>query len=315
MKNQYYKTILLVLVFNLGFAQNSSFKVGGDGDKFYPVTFIDGGWGYNEPTNLVLGRSDTHQDSNWRGSLIATFNFHVTSWGNGSEFIEADIRNSNASRYTIYPSFIAGWVDATTRGGCNCIVIWLRGGQTTYTYKSNYPVNPTIYDGVQNTLPFTEPGSGVTHSYKIAVENYAKDSGTHQNRNAYFMGNVGIGTTSPGEKLTVKGKIHTEEVLVNLAIPVPDYVFENDYQLKPLHEVENYIKENKHLPEIPSAKEIEKNGLKLAEMNMSLLKKIEEMTLYMIEMKKENDKQAQEIENLKNLILPLQKTKTILNKK
>lgn len=113
-------------------------------------------------------------------------------------------------------------------------------------------------------------------------------------------GNVGIGTMSPDEKLTVKGKIHTQEVRVDMAGPlVPDYVFAKDYKLKSLQEVEDYINENKHLPEIPSAQDIEKNGLMLAEMNMSLLKKIEELTLYMIEMKKENQEMKKEISSLK----------------
>ncbi|GIQ61398.1 hypothetical protein Flavo103_45330 [Flavobacterium collinsii] len=117
-------------------------------------------------------------------------------------------------------------------------------------------------------------------------------------------GNVGIGTMSPDEKLTVKGKIHTQEVRVDMAGPlVPDYVFANDYQLKSLQEVEDYINKNKHLPEIPSAQEIEKNGLMLAEMNMNLLKKIEEMTLYSIQQNKKIDQQSEEIESLKSLVL------------
>lgn len=101
-------------------------------------------------------------------------------------------------------------------------------------------------------------------------------------------GDVGIGTTTPDSKLTVAGNIHAQEVKVTInAGVVPDYVFANDYRLKSLQEVEHYIKENSHLPEIPSAKEIEKNGLMLAEMNLSLLKKMEEMTLYMIEQNKQ----------------------------
>jgi hypothetical protein len=113
-------------------------------------------------------------------------------------------------------------------------------------------------------------------------------------------GNIGVGTASPDEKLTVKGKIHTQEVKVDLLGPlVPDYVFANDYKLKSLQEVEEYIKQNSHLPEIPSAQEIEKNGLMLAEMNMSLLKKIEELTLYMIEIKKENEEMKKDIITLK----------------
>ena len=101
-------------------------------------------------------------------------------------------------------------------------------------------------------------------------------------------GNVGIGTTTPGSfKLAVEGKIGAREVQVTLQNPWPDYVFEPTYDLKPLAEIETYIKENKHLPEVPSAKEMEANGVQLGEMNMLLLKKVEELTLYVIELKKE----------------------------
>lgn len=77
------------------------------------------------------------------------------------------------------------------------------------------------------------------------------------------------------------------------------YVFAKSYKLKSLQEVEDYVRENKHLPEIPSAQEIEKNGLMLAEMNMSLLNKVEELTLYMIEQQKKNKEQTSEIDALK----------------
>ncbi|WP_052483559.1 tail fiber protein [Flavobacterium sp. MEB061] len=113
-------------------------------------------------------------------------------------------------------------------------------------------------------------------------------------------GNVGIGTTKPDSKLTVAGNIHAQEVKVTInAGLVPDYVFANDYKLKSLQEVEDYIKQNSHLPEIPSATEIEKNGLMLAEMNLSLLKTIEEMTLYMIEQNKKIENQILQIEQIK----------------
>ncbi len=105
----------------------------------------------------------------------------------------------------------------------------------------------------------------------------------------YAAGNVGIGTTTPDAKLAVNGTIHTKEVKVDLNVPGPDYVFEPTYDLKSLAEIETYIKENKHLPEVPSAKEMEVNGVQLGEMNMLLLKKVEELTLHLIELKKEND--------------------------
>ncbi len=97
-------------------------------------------------------------------------------------------------------------------------------------------------------------------------------------------GNVGIGNTNPISKLAVNGQIRATEVKVLADITVPDYVFENDYKLRTLQETKKYISVNKHLPDIPSAAEIEANGIDLGDMNMRLLKKIEELTLYQIEL-------------------------------
>src|SRR5690606_5941959 len=91
-------------------------------------------------------------------------------------------------------------------------------------------------------------------------------------------GKVGIGTESPDEALTVKGNIHTREIRVDLKGAIaPDYVFSNDYDLRKLSEVEDYIHENRHLPEVPSASEMEERGINLKEMNLLLLKKVEEL--------------------------------------
>jgi len=127
-------------------------------------------------------------------------------------------------------------------------------------------------------------------------------SGTEQLRILASNGNVGIGTSNPDYKLTVNGSIHAKEVRVDLNVPGPDYVFANDYKLPSLEEIKNYIDENKHLPEVPSAAAMEKNGVQLGEMNMLLLKKIEELTLYVIELKKRDETQQKEIEELKNKI-------------
>ena len=121
-------------------------------------------------------------------------------------------------------------------------------------------------------------------------------------------GNVGIGTISPDALLAVKGTIHSKEVKVDLAgaMSGPDYVFDKNYNLPTLEEIKSYIDQNKHLPEVPSAAEMEKNGIKLGEMNMLLLKKVEELTLHVIEsnrkIKEQNariDRQEKEIKFLK----------------
>lgn len=99
------------------------------------------------------------------------------------------------------------------------------------------------------------------------------------------IGNVGIGTDTlpPDAKLTVKGKVHAEELIVKLNVPGPDYVFKEDYQLMNINTLEKFIHTNKHLPEIPSAIQMEKNGIRLSDMNMLILKKVEEMALYIID--------------------------------
>jgi len=95
-------------------------------------------------------------------------------------------------------------------------------------------------------------------------------------------GNIGIGTLNPQAKLAVNGNILANEIKIKTDITVPDYVFDEDYPLSPLKEIETYIKKNRHLPETPSAVDIKRDGLNVAEMNLLLLKKVEELTLYII---------------------------------
>ncbi|MCB0630648.1 MAG: hypothetical protein R2824_06315 [Saprospiraceae bacterium] len=114
-------------------------------------------------------------------------------------------------------------------------------------------------------------------------------------------GNVGINTENPGSfQLAVEGTIGCREAQVLITNPFPDFVFESDYDLKSLPEVEQYIKENKHLPEIPSAAEVEEEGgFKLGEMNLKLLQKVEELTLYLIDQNKRIDQLSSELEKVK----------------
>ncbi|MGQ7855242.1 hypothetical protein ACUN24_13490 [Pedobacter sp. WC2501] len=112
-------------------------------------------------------------------------------------------------------------------------------------------------------------------------------------------GNVGIGIATPYEKLSVNGNIRAKEIKVE-ARDWPDYVFEEGYQVGTLEGLESYIKANKHLPEIPSAKEVQENGIALGEMNKLLLKKVEEITLYLIQKDREMIMIKKELETLKS---------------
>ena len=100
---------------------------------------------------------------------------------------------------------------------------------------------------------------------------------------------VGIGTITPSSnyKLAVEGMIGARKIKVTQVTPWADYVFNDDYKLQSLPDLELFIKSNKHLPEVPSAEQVEKEGIDLGDNQALLLKKIEELTLYMIEMKKE----------------------------
>jgi hypothetical protein len=112
-------------------------------------------------------------------------------------------------------------------------------------------------------------------------------------------GNVGIGTVSPSEKLSVNGNIRAKKVIVTLS-DWSDYVFEKNYKLRSLSSLESFINQNKHLPEVPSAKEVEQKGISVGENQALLLKKIEELTLYIIDQQKQIDRQSKDIQILKS---------------
>ncbi|MGM5630308.1 hypothetical protein O2K51_05350 [Apibacter raozihei] len=149
------------------------------------------------------------------------------------------------------------------------------------------------HQGYFNSLPGGIIGTESNHNFSFI---------THATNRMTITaaGNVGIGTTKPDEKLTVNGTLHASEVRVDLQIPA-DYVFQKyytgksslkpEYALPSLKELEIFIQNNHHLPEMPSAREIQDKGLKVGEFSNLLLQKIEELTLYSIEQEKLIQKQ------------------------
>ncbi|GAB3909982.1 autotransporter outer membrane beta-barrel domain-containing protein [Mucilaginibacter boryungensis] len=119
-------------------------------------------------------------------------------------------------------------------------------------------------------------------------------------------GNVGIGTTDPaGYKLAVNGNIRAKEIKVETGWS--DYVFYPTYKLLPLADVAKYIKTNQHLPDVPSAGEVAKNGINVGETNALLLKKIEELTLYLIEKDTKDKEKDEKLIDQQTMLLSQQK--------
>jgi hypothetical protein len=114
-------------------------------------------------------------------------------------------------------------------------------------------------------------------------------------------GRVGIGTSNPAYPLSVNGQIQAKEIRVETGWS--DYVFDKKYKLPSLREVEIYIQQHQHLPGIPSAEEIVKNGLPVADVSTKMMAKIEELTLYVIEL----EKRIKEDEKLLNQSKPARK--------
>ncbi len=150
----------------------------------------------------------------------------------------------------------------------------------------------------QNGITFH---TGINSPYNVEVSMF-----DHEKMRIEQNGNVGIGTTNQPEKLAVKGKIKAQEIKVQ-PTGWADYVFEEGYQPLSLAEISAFVKQHKHLPEVPSAKEVAQNGLELGEMNKMLLKKIEELTLHLIEKDKQLEQQGSQISSLQLQFVELKK--------
>ena len=164
--------------------------------------------------------------------------------------------------------------------------------QTPNTTLHSQSIGQTgVSGGVDVMNPFVVVNVGIRYAQ---VSGDATSSWTSISSNmSYTAGNVGIGTNSPSEKLEVNGNTIIQGILESKKVKVtatpgsvPDYVFSKNYTLNTLDEVERFINTNKHLPNIPSANEVEKNGQDLGKMQLKLLEKIEELTLYTIEQEK-----------------------------
>lgn len=172
-------------------------------------------------------------------------------------------------------------------------VINVRGTQSSKIIATTNEISTGLwahYAGFYSAPAGGIVGTNTNHPFSIITNKSAKMV-------VLPNGNVGIGITAPSSKLMVDGMVRAREVKVD-AETWPDYVFDKDYVLPDLYETERFIQENKHLPGIPKAAEITKEGLKLGEINVKLMEKIEELTLQLIKQQKQLDKQAELIDKL-----------------
>ncbi|MDD6211035.1 MAG: hypothetical protein PUB21_10570 [Bacteroidales bacterium] len=235
----------------------------------------------------------------------------ATAGGNGNVYVGLNSSKSSTykdSKFGVYQSQLLG----STKGNYTAIATF--GGQT---YSGNNTLKETLWlfretagstwttarlhNGISVDNAFVVPGSTTKTWWERDpndnIQSWGNEANTYMTLKS---GNLGIGVTNPTRKLEVNGTIRAKEVIVETTGSWADYVFDKDYKLPSLAEVENHIKEYQHLPEIPSAAEVNTNGVNLAEMNVKLLQKVEELTLYIIEQDKSISLLKEEVDLLKS---------------
>lgn len=184
-------------------------------------------------------------------------------------------------------------------------------GTTTPTDKLDINGHITLSGGSKE-IRFRDAGNTIKQFVWLTSGN-SLGLGAGSESNSMFInttGSVGIGTFSiPSDyKLAVNGAVIATSMKVKLYDNWPDFVFLKDYELPALTEVKTFIDKNRHLPDMPSANEVHTNGLDLGEMNRLLLKKVEELTLYLIEKDKADKEKDARLQSLQTQINALKKT-------
>ncbi|HAS46646.1 MAG TPA: hypothetical protein DCS93_39550 [Microscillaceae bacterium] len=245
-------------------------------------------------SNVYVGQGAGFQNTIGRNNVILGTLAGHKNQGNGNVFVgnlagfnelgsdKLYIANSNTTTPLIYGDFAASALNIN--------------GSLQADYLTVDPQDNANEGGEIMLL-----GAGANPSYK--VENTQGQFRLSNNNGTHFTvtsaGNIGIGTSAPGSfKVAVEGKLGAREIRITQVPVWPDYVFASNYKLLPLEKVEQFINRNHHLPAVPSAKIVEKEGIEVGKMNATLLRKIEELTLYMISVNKEVKQMQQKIQLL-----------------
>jgi hypothetical protein len=194
--------------------------------------------------------------------------------------------------YTFTPTITGG-------ESCSTSYLWDFGdGETSTDAAPSHIYNSTGTYAAKLTLTYQ---CGACDSSQVVTTNNIEVANTSICTSIFCdgIGGVGIGTMrTQGYRLSVDGKIRAAAVKVYPQTQWSDFVFGDGYKLRPLREVEKFVKINRHLPDIPSATEVEKEGIELGSMDARLLQKIEELTLYMIESNKRVNALEEKLEHV-----------------
>jgi len=319
MKKIYLTTLLVIFVNTISFSQttltvdandvlNSNSKIvaaTSNGQSFFTGHQLGGGYAniqgiFRAITDQTNGSANYFIDglkSDGSGSFLTTYSVRA----DGQGFFSSGVNIGGTAYGLSQPTSAKLEVFNNSNNATNLIL------SADYSNSYRWRFN-TVDRGNAIDMDITASNSGDQQ------ESILKLSPTFSGRPALILmnnwlvasnGNIGIGTTDDSSwqlanstyKLAVGGSVIATSVTVKLCSAWPDYVFKPTYQLKPLSEVKTYIDQNHHLPDMPSEKEVADKGLDLGEMNKLLTKKVEELTLYLIEQNKRIEKLESGLKN------------------
>ena len=222
----------------------------------------------------VIGRFEIDPDNVLTVGTMSQTGFSLRTGGSNRIYITDNGKVGIGTNDPKYPLTVKGAINAEANG--DYYGAWF-GGEARTTKPS---INLGSWYNSRGSM-FWDAASK-----KLKFETCSNSEQYYPNTMVMYNGMIGIGTSETnGHRLAVNGSISATEIKVEAQ--TADFVFEEDYQLRSLEQVEQFVQKNKHLPDIPAAKEMEENGVGLAEMNKLLLQKVEELTLYLIDVKKE----------------------------